>query len=343
MVVHTVSASDQMLAENMISATYGEFTGSAHLKLNASGERPRPWTIRLTGPCSAANGNLCPRDNREPLYPMEAHMASLLEPHSNTDVATGSAHADSQVDESVFIQSVRNQGAPFSLAAAEPLVIPTLPTDADENYSESLKANIRQATFRVVDVMIACTLLILMSPIMITCWLFVVLSGPGPVLFRHMRIGKNGQPFACYKFRTMVDGAEAMLAPLLNECDQSRSEWTATYKLQNDPRVTAVGRVLRQYSLDELPQLFNVLIGNMSFVGPRPIVKEEIVRYGEFFLDYCSVKPGLSGLWQVSGKNSLSYEERVRLDTQYARSKSLWKDIVILWRTIPVVLLGRSS
>jgi lipopolysaccharide/colanic/teichoic acid biosynthesis glycosyltransferase len=141
----------------------------------------------------------------------------------------------------------------------------------------------------------------------------------------------------------MVDNAETMLAPVLNACDQSRDEWAATRKLYNDPRVTRVGRVLRRYSLDELPQLFNVLRGDMSMVGPRPIVKDEIERYGENFLDYCSVKPGLSGLWQVSGKNSLSYEERVRLDTLYARSKSVWKDIVILWRTIPVVLLGRSS
>lgn len=268
---------------------------------------------------------------------MEAHMASLLEPHSTTDVATGSAHAGSQDDEAAL-----NQGTPFSLAAAEPLVISALLADADENGSASLKAKTGQATFRIVDVTIAGTLLILMSPVMITCWLSVMLSGPGPVLFRHMRIGKNGQPFACYKFRTMVDGAETMLVPLLNECDQSRSEWAATHKLQNDPRITVVGRVLRRYSLDELPQLFNVLIGNMSFVGPRPIVQEEIVRYGEFFRDYCSVKPGLSGLWQVSGKNALSYDERVRLDTQYARSKSVWKDIVILWRTIPVVLFGRS-
>jgi exopolysaccharide production protein ExoY len=274
---------------------------------------------------------------------MEAHMASLLEPHSTADMATETAHADLQDDEAAFIRPDRNQGTPFSLAAAEPLVISALLADADKSGSASLKAKISQATFRVVDVTLAGTLLILTSPIMITCWLSVKLSGPGQALFRHMRIGKNGQPFACYKFRTMVNGAEAMLIPLLNDCDQSRSEWAATQKLQNDPRITRVGRVLRRYSLDELPQLFNVLIGNMSFVGPRPIVKEEIVRYGEFFLDYCSVKPGLSGLWQVSGKNSLSYEERVRLDTQYARSKSVWKDIVILWRTIPVVLLGRSS
>ena len=267
-------------------------------------------------------------------------MASLLEPHSAADLAPESAHADSPRDEAAFIRPDPNQGAPFSLAAAEPA---SLLADADKNGSASLKAEAGRPIFRIVDVTLACMLLVFMSPIMILCWLSVKLSGPGKALFRHMRIGRNGQPFACYKFRTMVDNAETMLAPLLNECDQSRGEWTATQKLRDDPRVTVAGRVLRRYSLDELPQLFNVLRGDMSMVGPRPIVKDEIVRYGVYFLDYCSVKPGLSGLWQVSGKNSLSYEERVRLDTQYARSKSVWKDIVILWRTIPVVLLGRSS
>lgn len=270
-------------------------------------------------------------------------MASLLEPHSAADLAPDSAHADLHHDETAFIQPDRNQRAPFVLAAADPLLISALLADADEKGPASLKAENGKPIFRIVDVTLACILLILASPVMIICWLSVKLSGPGKALFRHMRIGRNGQPFACYKFRTMVENAETMLVPLLNESDQSRGEWAVSQKLHNDPRVTAVGRILRRYSLDELPQLFNVLRGDMSMVGPRPIVKDEIARYGVHFFDYCSVKPGLSGLWQVSGKNSLSYEERVRLDTQYARSKSVWKDIVILWRTIPVVLLGRSS
>lgn len=271
-------------------------------------------------------------------------MASLLEPHSTTDVATtGSAHSGAQDDGAAFLPPDRSQGIPFGLGAVEPLVISALLANANENGTAPLRARTGEATSRIVDVTLACMLLVLASPVMILCWLSIKLSGPGPILFRHMRVGWNGQPFACYKFRTMVDNAETMLEPVLNACDQSRGEWAATRKLQNDPRVTVVGRVLRRYSLDELPQLFNVLRGDMSMVGPRPIVKDEIVRYGENFLDYCSVKPGLSGLWQVSGKNSLSYEERVRLDTLYARSRSVWKDIVILWRTIPVVLLGRSS
>jgi exopolysaccharide production protein ExoY len=271
-------------------------------------------------------------------------MATLLESHSATDLATAeSVHTGAQEDEAAFHRPDRNQNPPFTLGALDPLLISALLVNANENGATSLRARTGQATSRIVDVTLACMLLVLASPVMILCWLSIMLSSPGPILFRHIRIGRNGQLFACYKFRTMVDNAETMLAPVLNACDQSRGEWAATRKLYNDPRVTRVGRVLRRYSLDELPQLFNVLRGDMSMVGPRPIVKDEIERYGENFPDYCSVKPGLSGLWQVSGKNSLSYEERVRLDTLYARSKSVWKDIVILWRTIPVVLLGRSS
>lgn len=271
-------------------------------------------------------------------------MAFRLDQLSTSDSASGTTYPGSQLDEGRLI--LRSKANPdlglFNFPVAEPLVIIAPPADAEEHDSASLKYKIDQATFRISDVTIAFTLLALLAPVMILCWLLIMFSGPGPVVFAHMRIGRNGQTFPCYKFRTMVDGAEAMLTQILNECGQSRSEWLASHKLQNDPRVTAVGRVLRRFSLDELPQLFNVLLGEMSMVGPRPIVNEEIPRYGEFFRDYCSVRPGLSGLWQVSGKNSLAYDERVRLDTQYARSKSVWMDIVILWRTIPVVIFGRS-
>jgi exopolysaccharide production protein ExoY len=270
-------------------------------------------------------------------------MAFRVDPLSDADCETGGSHLDSQDGERVLRRLDQTGGVGlFSLPVAEWLVVCAPPADVDEHYSVSLPHKIDEIAFRFADVILAAALLLLMSPVMILCWISVLLSGPGPAVFAHMRIGKNGQPFACYKFRTMVDGAEVLLQRLLSECEQSREEWAATQKLQNDPRITLVGRVLRRFSLDELPQLFNVLVGDMSMVGPRPIVKEEIGRYGEFFSDYCSVKPGLSGLWQVSGKNGLSYDERVRLDTEYARSKSLWLDALILWRTIPVVFLGRS-
>lgn len=268
---------------------------------------------------------------------------ALRDPLSGSDGAVASPFVDSQDDERHLLRPDQaGRASLFNHSIAESLVVSASPEDAEEYDPASLRRRIDKATFRIVDVAIAGTLLVLLSPVMILCWCLITLSGPGPAIFAHVRIGKNGQPFPCYKFRTMVDGAEAMLERLLNECEQSRSEWAATHKLQNDPRITLVGRALRRFSLDELPQLFNVLAGDMSMVGPRPIVKEEIARYGEFFADYCSVRPGISGLWQVSGKNAISYDERVRLDIHYARSKSVWMDIVILWRTIPVVLLGRS-
>jgi exopolysaccharide production protein ExoY len=174
------------------------------------------------------------------------------------------------------------------------------------------------------------------------CVLAVRFAGPGPILFRQSRIGKGGVEFTCLKFRTMSTGAEATIAHLLVNSNESQQEWLAVRKLTHDPRVTRIGRFLRRYCLDELPQLFNVLAGEMSIVGPRPIVAEEIGRYGCHFVDYCSVKPGLTGLWQVSGRHALSYEQRVALDAKYARSKSVKFDFLILCRTVPIVIRGEN-
>ena len=130
---------------------------------------------------------------------------------------------------------------------------------------------------------------------------------------------------------------------ILLESSQNRKQWVSLFKLPEDPRVTTLGRFMRRHSLDELPQLFNVFRGDMSVVGPRPIVADEIHRYGEHFVHYCSVNPGLTGLWQVSGRHAVSYDERVGLDAQYAQAKSLRLDLLILWRTVPVVLLGQNE
>ena len=196
---------------------------------------------------------------------------------------------------------------------------------------------------RVVDIVLATLLLILVLPLMLACALMVALSSPGPLLFRHSRIGANGKEFSCLKFRTMVVDADVAIGAILGGCVQSQKEWLELQKLRRDPRVTPGGRFLRRYCLDELPQLFNVLAGHMSIVGPRPIVADEIRRYGSNFSDYCSVKPGLTGLWQVSGRHALSYEQRVQLDTQYARSKSIRLDLWILLMTLPIVLLGQNE
>ena len=164
----------------------------------------------------------------------------------------------------------------------------------------------------------------------------VALDG-GPVLYRHTRIGKGGQRFNCLKFRSMATKADQLLAQRLTKDAVARDEWLQTQKLKNDPRVTAVGHVLRATSLDELPQLFNVLKLDMSLVGPRPVVEAELPRYGRNVKHYLKVRPGVTGLWQVSGRSNTSYSRRVALDSYYVKNWQLWLDFVILVRTIVVV------
>lgn len=196
---------------------------------------------------------------------------------------------------------------------------------------------------RFLDVALAVALLLLVLPLMIVCAVAVRCSGPGPVLFRHKRIGRGGREFECLKFRTMGERADAAIHELVSTSPESLAEWMAKQKLMRDPRATPLGAILRRYCLDELPQLFNVLAGDMSIVGPRPIVADEVQRYGTLFGVYCSVRPGLTGLWQVSGRHSLPYRERVMLDVHYARSKCVRLDLVIIVKTIPVVLFGQNQ
>lgn len=167
---------------------------------------------------------------------------------------------------------------------------------------------------------------------------------PGPIFFSHTRIGKDGKPFPCYKFRSMVVNSKEMLEKHLAENPEARAEWEREFKLKNDPRITPIGQVLRKSSLDELPQIFNVLKGEMSLVGPRPVVQEELDKYyGDAVKEYCSVKPGITGLWQVSGRSDVDYPERVAMDVEYVRTRNLWKDIVILYKTFDVVLNKKGA
>lgn len=175
-------------------------------------------------------------------------------------------------------------------------------------------------------------------PAMLILGIAVRLDSRGPALFKHKRIGRNGKFFNVYKFRTMAVNADELLEKHLTENPEARKEWEATQKLKDDPRITKVGRFLRKTSLDELPQLLNVITGDMSLVGPRPIVQSEISRYGADYEMYIRVRPGITGLWQVSGRNDLSYEERVRLDHHYVCNWSVWLDVLIIARTIPEVL-----
>jgi exopolysaccharide production protein ExoY len=194
-----------------------------------------------------------------------------------------------------------------------------------------------------VNFLLALALFIFILPLLALIAMAVFCQDEGPVVFAHKRVGRNGRPFSCLKFRSMAADAEARLAQLLRTDPAARAEWERDHKLKNDPRITPLGAFLRRSSLDELPQLFNVLRGEMSLVGPRPIVFDETAKYGRHFRDYCAVKPGITGLWQISGRNDVSYRARVAMDSLYARRKSPVLDAWILLATIPAVLCRRGS
>lgn len=185
-----------------------------------------------------------------------------------------------------------------------------------------------------------CTLIgtVIISPLLLLIATWIYFDSPGPVIFKHIRIGKNGKAFGCYKFRTMCMNADKKLAELLANDTAAKVEWERDFKLKDDPRVTKVGKFLRKTSLDELPQIFNVLKGEMSLVGPRPVVEEELEKYGEYLDDYLMVRPGITGMWQVNGRSDTTYEERVHMDSWYVRNWSIWIDIMLLWRTVKSVI-----
>jgi exopolysaccharide production protein ExoY len=196
---------------------------------------------------------------------------------------------------------------------------------------------------RIFDVVVAGIALILLTPLMIMIAALVKMRMGGPVIYAHPRVGLKGVPFRCLKFRSMVvDGDEVLQRHLASDPAADR-EWRETRKLKNDPRVTQVGKLLRKYSLDELPQLINVLRGDMSCVGPRPVVAAELDLYGPRAKYYLSVRPGLTGMWQVSGRNLLSYSNRVALDCHYVRRWSLSLDIALLVLTIPALVAQNTA
>jgi exopolysaccharide production protein ExoY len=210
-------------------------------------------------------------------------------------------------------------------------------------YSGGAQARRRAFAKRSLDVVGALSFLILFAPLLAGIALLALAAQGRPVLFGHRRIGKNGETFLCFKFRTMVKNAARVLDEHLATNPAARGEWEAAHKLKDDPRVTPLGRVMRKLSIDELPQFFNVLRGDMSLVGPRPIVPAETRFYGPHIAEYHSVRPGITGLWQVSGRSNVSYDRRVELDVEYARDLSFRKDIIILVKTIPAVLSSEGS
>ena len=190
---------------------------------------------------------------------------------------------------------------------------------------------------RFFDFTLACILILFFIPIFILIAFFIKASSRGPVLFIQRRIGKNKKEFSCYKFRTMHPEADFMLQEIMKTNSNFKKEFESNQKIRNDPRITFVGKYLRYTSLDEIPQILNIIKGEMSFIGPRPIIKEEIKRYGKNFEKAFSVLPGMSGLWQVSGRNKLSYKRRVQLDLIYSKNLNLILDLNIFFRTLGVI------
>jgi undecaprenyl-phosphate galactose phosphotransferase len=261
--------------------------------------------------------------------------------------AVGGARPD---QEGAVIGALRRGGVAVGLVP----VLPGLPvTGFHRHYflghdlamlvdKNNLAAPLNRLLKAVFDQFAAAVLVILLGPLLGTLAILVRADG-GPALFRHQRVGAGGRAFSCIKFRTMVVDADRRLHRVLETDRRAAAEWAAHQKLSDDPRITRIGSFLRRSSLDELPQLFNVLRGEMSLVGPRPIVPDEISRYGNNIEYYYETKPGLTGLWQVSGRNETGYARRVKLDVWYVRNWTLWHDIAILFKTIPAVFLGRGA
>ncbi|MGK9052786.1 sugar transferase [Neorhizobium sp. CSC1952] len=222
--------------------------------------------------------------------------------------------------------ATRSAGSPFSTSDQAGMTLPT--------------GGLAKRTF---DITAAALALILFSPIFLMIAALVKFTDNGPVFYGHRRIGHNGRTFKCLKFRTMAVNGEEILRDYLRANPQAAEEWRATRKLKVDPRVTVVGTVLRKLSLDELPQLINILRGEMSVVGPRPVVDEELHLYDSFAAYYLRTRPGLTGLWQISGRNDVSYESRIAFDTHYVQNWSLVGDFAIIVKTIPAVCLARGS
>mgnify|MGYP001363768776 CR=1 FL=1 len=235
--------------------------------------------------------------------------------------------------------SLRRLGAGIKQVAPETalpagITLPRAETDPERGIGEPLGGGGKRAT----DLLIASIALLAALPVMVLVALLIKLTMGGAVIFAHERVGHGGRRFRCYKFRTMLPDGDRVLEEHLARHPEHRRAWEMFQKLPVDPRATPLGTVLRRSSLDELPQLLNVLAGEMSIVGPRPVTPAELARYGAHGKHYLLARPGLTGLWQVSGRNLLDYRKRVMLDTSYVRSWSLTLDLWIMLRTIPAVL-----
>ena len=193
---------------------------------------------------------------------------------------------------------------------------------------------------RMIDIVLSLFGLVLISPFVVIIAIHIKIDSKGPVFFKHHRIGKNGKPFSMYKFRTMKDGAEAMINDFTPE---QLEEWRENFKLKDDPRITRIGKFLRKTSLDELPQLINILRGDMSIVGPRPIIEVELEEYGNDKDEFLSIRPGLTGWWASNGRSEISYPERCSYELYYVRNESFWLDVKIMFLSVFSVFLHKGA
>lgn len=196
---------------------------------------------------------------------------------------------------------------------------------------------------RLFDVTFSLSVLISFFPVYLLLALLIVISSPGPIFYVQERVGKDYKPFTCLKFRTMVENADEMLLEMIEKSPQIREEFQDNYKLKDDPRITVIGKFLRLTSLDEFPQFWNVLNGQMSVVGPRPLVPEELPKYGRHMDKVLTIRPGITGLWQVSGRNDIPYHRRVQIDVYYVSFRNFWLDLWIIVKTIGVVIFPKNN
>lgn len=222
-----------------------------------------------------------------------------------------------------------------------------MPSETAQSFSlpQPLICQIKRIpTKRFFDFLFSLFALAIASPILVIIAITIKFSSRGKLIYSHERIGRGGRPFRCYKFRTMYSDADKRLKDLLISNPHLKAEWEKNFKLKNDPRVTPIGTFLRKTSLDELPQFWNVIKGDLSVVGPRPVVREEIEKhFGENATKILSIRPGLTGLWQVSGRSDISYENRIALDMQYIDQQSLALDLILIAKTIPAMISSRGA
>lgn len=261
------------------------------------------------------------------------HLVSEIDSRRGQPVEVSRAMSEGRYESDVYLDF-----QPDSLGLAHSLTRRQIQTAAAAIAPRSIAARFLK---RGLDVVGAVGLAVLFAPLIVA--VIALLHRDGTVIYRHRRVGQGGRIFECLKFRTMVPNADRVLHEILERNDELKAEWLEGYKLRHDPRVTKLGRFLRRTSLDELPQLWNVLRGDMSLVGPRPIVREELLRYGRSASLYLAVKPGVTGLWQTMGRNELNYRRRVAIDVYYVRNSTLLLDVYILLRTARVVLAGDGA